>query len=339
MRTYRNGCEGCGSFEQVLQRTLEGTRHCATAGCLLKEFIREGRCQIERYHADKFPFLARIVTDPLDVPVIAAGDLLDVEGALRLGEIRKFLAINGGQHRNPDLQERWNRYVAVRLKATMVAMHEEDDPWARKIRGSVEQAVWKSKEIHRNPLLRQALYCRPADGDPMLGAEPMTMDQIVSGLFERKVRPVPISAFLSAVFDLLSGQDSCSRALSIAEMTRIVSMYHGTLYSGEPQDRQDDAPDTIDDDERRMIDNAAKLLIDGRLGFYFRQEIYTEAECKLIVSMTRGYLEDLLRRKSLPVKDRVRAVFPKDERRSRDPVELKRISNLLMFARHKMCRH
>ena len=48
MRTRRNGCEGCESLEQVIQRTLAGTRHCAIAGCLLEEFLQSARSQIEK---------------------------------------------------------------------------------------------------------------------------------------------------------------------------------------------------------------------------------------------------------------------------------------------------
>lgn len=215
----------------------------------------------------------------------------------------------------------------------MAAMHGEDDPWARKIRGTVEQSVWKDKDICRIPHMRQALYYRPADGDPMLGEERMTAKQIVSGLFVRKVPWEPVSALLVAVFDFLSDHAARCRALSIAEMTRIVSIYHGALYRSEFDALQEDTQTSLADEEQRFVDSAVQFLIDGRLGYYLQKGIYTEEECETIESMARGYLEDLLCRKILPLRDYVHAAFPGDDARSVDLSELKRISNLLIIVR------
>ena len=335
MRSWQNGCNGCDSQGQVIQRTLAETEDCIYAGCLLELFMQSARAQLQHFHVGKFPFLSRIVTNPLDVAVIATGDLLDKDGIPRIGEIRRFVQCDGDECQNSvgKMRERWDRYVAVRLRLTIGDLRGEDDPWTKKIRGAVEQAVWKSKDLRRVPCLEQALYFRPADGYPMLEGERVTAERIVTGLLERKVQREPIATILASVFDFLRCLPYSCRALSIAEMTRIVYIFHGAYYLGELEGHEEDTRTMLDDEEQRIVDSTVNFLIHGRLKYYLHRKIYTKGECEIIVSLVRKYLEDLMQWKILPLREYLDSVPSMYETSSQDPRKLKRIANLFMHAR------
>jgi hypothetical protein len=335
MRARLNGCEGCESCVQVIQRTLAGTRHCAVAGCLLEEFIKSARSQIARYHANKFPLFTRIVYDPMDVAVIGAGDLLDADGAVRLGEIRSFLDFDASDDLDADgdFQRQWERFVSARLRRTMVEMRGVDDPWKRKIRSCVETAVSRSDHIHRIPERHPALYYRPEDGDARLAAEPLAMEKILSGLFERKAPVESVSGLIMAVYDILAMRSRCRRALTAAELTRIIVSYHGAFYQPESDDHVDEAAEGLDDADRRMFEQVVASLRSGRLAYYWQQGIYSAAECDKLASMVHEYLEDLWNLGPRSLTEYLQEVFPLDEQRWWAPEERKRFTNLLQLAR------
>lgn len=335
MRTFRNGCDGCGSLEQVIQRTLAGETHCAVGDCLLEKFIQSARGQIERYHVGAFPFLLRIVSDPMDVAVIAAGDLLTKEGVVRGMEIEAFLGMEGSEYpiRKGILKQQWERYVSVRLQRTLSDLREEDNAWYRKIRSNVEHAIHEKDGYHRIPHRSPALYYRPKDGDPEAGLEPPSMDRILSDLFGRRLSSQPVPELIKEVYDLLAGQRDRRRALSVSELTYLIVSYHGAYLEqiGDPHVEQ--VATELDDTDRIIIERVVAALREGRLAYYREQGIYSDEECESLVSMLRVYLEDIRNKKAQTLDHYLRLAFPHDTRRLEDAKNRNRISNLLQSSR------
>jgi hypothetical protein len=185
LRIHRVRCRKCTTGAQIIRRTLDVENACPSAECLLDEFMHVGRDLLKRFHQQDYRMLERLVYDPADAVVIAAGNLLDVNGELQRAEIRRFLE-TGEQHlsrvRDSELHGKWRSFVSVRLKRTVVEMREDDNPWARKIRWSVEKVVCKEASVQRITDSRTVLYYRAIDGDPDLDATRMGTDEILAEL-------------------------------------------------------------------------------------------------------------------------------------------------------------
>jgi hypothetical protein len=326
----RSLCEDCRTTCQKLRRTFEGHGQCADADCLFEEFIRTARWKISVAHVREFAFFTQLVVDPLDVAVIAAGELLDKNGAIRCDEIRKFLEYDHAVaecHGDEKLRERWEKFVSLRLQLTIANMHGEADPWARKARASIVQVFWKNDAIARINRRGHVLYHRPADGDPLLDAGRMCVDDMVAELFRRALHPGSIPEFVMMVFDILSEQSDCCRALSVTELTHIVLGYYGMFRSAEPDETTVTTPELLDDPERRLIDVILARIRNGRLGVYLTNGIYSESDCRSIISALGHYLDDLHQKCPRRLNEYLQEAFPGDRNRWQDQIVLGYMTN------------
>ena len=331
----RSLCEDCRSTCQKLRRTFEGRGQCADVDCLCEEFIRTARWKISVAHSGEFPFFARLVVDPLDVAVIAAGDLLGRNGDIQFDEIRKFLDFDCAVAEclgDEELRERWEKFVSVRLQLTIANMHGEADPWARKARASIVQVFWKNDAIARINRRGRVLYHRPADGDPLLESGRICVDDMVAELFRRALHPGSIPEFVMMVFDILSDQSDYCRALSVTELTHIVLGYYGMFRSAEPDETTLTTPELIDDPARGLINVILARIRNGRLGFYQTKGTYSESDCRSIISALGHYLDDLHQKCPRRLNEYLQEAFPGDWNRWQDQSERKRMSNLLALA-------
>jgi hypothetical protein len=307
--------------------------------CLCEEFIRTARWKISVAHFREFAFFTQLVVNPLDVAVIAAGELLDKNGAIRCDEIRKFLEYNHAVaecHGDEELRERWEKFVSVRLRLTIANMHGEADPGARKARASIEQVFWKNAAFVRINRGGHVLYHRPADGDPLLEGGRICVDDVVTELIGRALHLGSIPEFVIMVFDLLSEQSDCCRALSVTELTHIVLGYYGMIRSAEPDETAVTTPELIDDPARRLIDVILARIRNGRLGYYLKKGVYSENDCRSILSALGHYLNDLHQKCPRRLNEYLQEVFPGDRNRWQDQTERKRMSNLLDLAKKFM---
>lgn len=319
---------------QIIRQTLDVENACPSAECLLEEFMLIGRDLLKRFHHQDYRMLERLVCDPADAVVIAAGNLLDVNGELQRAEIRRFLE-TGEQHlsrvRDSELHGKWRSFVSVRLKRTVVEMREDDNPWARKIRWSVEKVVCKEASVQRIADSRTVLYYRAIDGDPDLDATRMGTDEILAELLSYPSRANSIRTLVMTVFDIMQTRDCSCRALSMAELTHIIVNYYGTFLSIEGDGVCEEEKYFLDDLDLASINSTVNFLKDGRLAHYLAHGIYSVGEGHAIAAMVRSYLIDLRFGRKQTLREYIQMVFPDNDARVMDALENKRISNLLVL--------
>ncbi|MDX9758603.1 MAG: hypothetical protein RBU27_05535 [Bacteroidota bacterium] len=215
-------------------------------------------------------------------------------------------------------------------------MHGEADPWARKIRRSIEQVFWKNDNIARVHGSSKALYHRPADGDPLLEMDRMRFDDVVSGIFERALLNDAIPELVMIVFDLLSEKPDCCHALTVAELTRILRCYFERIYWAEPDKSIEEIPVALDDRERGQIDGILARIRNGRLVHYRESGVFSESECQSVLVAVEKYLVGLYQQCPRHPHEYLQEVYPGYQQRWQEGSERKRLSNFFHLARKMM---
>lgn len=350
----REGCQRCKQLVRKLRRMLEEDRGCRSTDCHIREFIKMATVLVRCFHPHESWLFQRIGDTATNVATDCAGDIL-CGGEYPFDEIRCFFARRCPVIASvPDdaLIKTYKDFVEAKLHLTINAKRETEVDWARKIRGGIEQALWKHSRFesmeHRNRTFHYHRSLGEPHPMPEGSQEPDVLladiRRLLKARGERKQRQrrneraesESFHEIIEAIFISLANRDGCNHALTVSTLSIIVLRWYEVKLAAAFEETTEYEPDPIDDRVIEKIGKTIGFLREGRVAGLYHEGVLTRSECDSILNMVRVYLEDVLRQSTSgrPNISRLwREAFPERDIETGTKQERKRIADILRLAR------